>query len=159
MSDEIKTLNDLSVLAVDDLEPARKLIHTMLKDLGVNQVFLAADGREALEFLGECENMINVIICDWNMPFVTGLEILRQVRTVNPDIPFLMATGNSDSDSVSVAKADGVTGYLIKPFSMGQLEKKLKLVLRILKTRQPASKVLPIMDIETGKEMEVEADN
>ncbi len=132
----IESLSDLRVLAVDDIDQARKLLRGMLKDLGIYQVFMAEDGKEALDFLGDCENMINVIICDWNMPKVTGLEILRQIRTVDPDIPFLMVTGNADPESVKLAKADGVTGYLAKPYSENALKKKLNLILRILKVKQ-----------------------
>ncbi len=127
MSKPVESLSDLTVLAVDDVKEALDLLRLMLKDIGVNQTFTASDGKEALDFLGECENMIHVIICDWNMPRVTGLEILRQVRTVDPDIPFLMATGVSDNESVVVAKSDGVTGYLVKPYSTDQLGKKTEI--------------------------------
>ncbi len=132
----IETLSDLTILAVDDSSQARKLLRATLTDLGVNQVYMAKDGKEALDFLSECENMINVIICDWNMPRVTGLEILRQVRTVDPDIPFLMVTGLADHESVRIAKADGVTGYLAKPYTPNDLKKKLNQILRILKIRR-----------------------
>lgn len=140
MNKPVESLGDLTVLAVDDVKEARDLLRLMLKDIGVNQIFTASDGKEALDFLSECETMINVIICDWNMPRVTGLEILRQVRTVDPDIPFLMATGVSDTESVEVAKGDGVTGYLVKPYSAEQLEKKLKFILRILKVQNRKTK-------------------
>lgn len=140
MNKPVESLGDLTVLAVDDVKEARDLLRLMLKDIGVNQIFTASDGKEALDFLSECETMINVIICDWNMPRVTGLEILRQVRTVDPDIPFLMATGVSDNESVEVAKGDGVTGYLVKPYSAEQLEKKLKFILRILKVQNRKTK-------------------
>ena len=135
-SGRIEALKDLRVLAVDDSSQARKLLRDMLADLGIHQVYMAEDGKEALDFLGECENMTNVIICDWNMPRVTGLEILRQVRTVDPDIPFLMSTGMADTESVMLAKSDGVTGYLAKPYTVNDLEKKLNQILRILKFRR-----------------------
>ncbi len=131
----VEALRDLKILAVDDSIQARKLLRATLADFGVNQVYMAKDGKEALDFLSECENMINVIICDWNMPRVTGLEILRQVRTVDPDIPFLMVTGLADHESVRIAKADGVTGYLAKPYTQDDLKKKLNQILRILKVR------------------------
>jgi CheY-like chemotaxis protein len=132
----VENINDMSVLAVDDNSQARALIRETLKDLGIDQIFMAKDGREALDFLGNCDDMIHVIICDWNMPGMTGLEILRQVRTVDPDIPFMMLTGAVDMESVATAKNHGVTSYLAKPFSPAQLEKKLSQILRIVKLRQ-----------------------
>ena len=136
MSDDIQGVNDLKILAVEDNLQARALLQTILRELGVGQIFMAKDGKEGLDFLGDCDEMINVIVCDWNMPRVTGLEFLRQVRTVDPGIPFLMLTGAADLDSVKTAKENGVTGYLAKPYSQNDLEKKLKQVLRILMVRQ-----------------------
>jgi two-component system chemotaxis response regulator CheY len=132
----INSLADLRVLAVEDNVQARALLRSTLKELGIDQIFMAKDGKEALDFLADCDEMINVIVCDWNMPRVTGLEILRQVRTVDRDIPFMMLTGAADLDSVSIAKESGVTSYLAKPYSQDDLGKKLKQILRILKVRQ-----------------------
>ena len=67
--------------------------------------------------------MIKLIICDWNMPGMTGLEILRRVRTVDLDIPLMMLTGAADMESVANAKLSGVTSYLTKPFTQEDLEK------------------------------------
>ena len=132
----IESLSDLKVLAVEDNVEARALLQTTLRELRVGQIFMAKDGKEALDFLGDCDEMINTIICDWNMPRVTGLAFLRQVRTVDPDIPFMMLTGAADHESIRVAKENGVTSYLAKPYSETDLGKKLKRVLRILKFRQ-----------------------
>ena len=100
---------DLNILAVEDQLPALRLLKSILADIGIRQVYTARTGKEALAFLGDCETMTDVILCDWNMPGMTGLDLLRQVRTVNPDIPFLMVTGASDRDSVFQAKENGVT--------------------------------------------------
>lgn len=135
MSGTIESISDLGILAVDDSDQARGLLQLTLKELGVHQTFMAKDGKEALEFLDDCYEMIDVILCDWDMPRVTGLEVLRQVRTVDPDIPFIMVTGAADRESVSIAKADGVSSYLTKPYSSEDLEKKLRQVVRIFKVR------------------------
>lgn len=132
----VECLNDLIVLAVEDQSEAMRLLRSMLTDLGINQIYTAQNGKDALEFLDDCEEMINLIICDWNLPQVTGLELLRQIRTADPDIPFLMVTGASDRESVMVAKENGVTGYLAKPYSQNDLEKKLNLVLRVMRAKQ-----------------------
>lgn len=127
-----KSIEDLSVLVVDDEGSVTRLIRMMLTDLGVAQVFTAKDGREALDFLGDFDDMIDVIICDWNMPRVSGLNLLQQIRTVDPDVPFLMLTGRADADSVKAARDVGVSGYMLKPFSAEQLHAKLTTVARSL---------------------------
>ena len=129
-----KAFKDLSVLVVDDEGSVTRLVRMMLTDLGVAQVFTAKDGREALDFLGDFDDMIDVIICDWNMPRVSGLNLLQQIRTVDPDVPFLMLTGRADADSVKAARDVGVTGYMLKPFSAEQLHAKLNTVARGLQT-------------------------
>ena len=126
---------ELKILAVEDHPQTMKLLQSMLADIGIRQVFTAITGREALDFLGDCEELVDVILCDWNLPEMSGYEVLRQVRSVNPDIPFLMVTGTSDPKSVLQAKNNGVTGYLVKPFSKADLKKKIRLLQRVLDAR------------------------
>jgi len=121
----------LKVLIVEDQADARAMIRNVLSELGITQMFEANDGQEALKFMDTAFDFVNLIICDWNMPGLSGVEFLRQLRTVDPDTPFLMITGRSDMDSVVEAKTSGVSGYIRKPFSPAQLEAKL----RIIKTR------------------------
>lgn len=128
-------IRDLRVLVVDDSTEALNLIRAMLQELGLNQVFVSKDGKDALDFLGACDDLVNVILCDWNMPRLTGIELLRQVRSVDPGFPFIMVTGAADLDAVKEAKANGVTGYILKPFSARQLQKKLRAVARLLAAR------------------------
>ncbi|MGH1398904.1 MAG: response regulator [Alphaproteobacteria bacterium] len=119
----------LKVLIVEDQQEARAMIRNMLMELGINQVFDAADGRQALDFMDSAFDFVNLIMCDWNMPNMSGVEFLRQLRSVDPDVPFLMVSGRADMDSVMEAKGSGVTGYITKPFSAQQLEAKLRIVL------------------------------
>ncbi|MBI3451731.1 MAG: response regulator [Rhodospirillales bacterium] len=121
----VSNFSDLGVLVVDDESSVTRLLKMMLTDLGISQVFVARDGRDALKFLGEYSESVNIIICDWNMPRMSGLELLQQVRTADPDTMFLMLTGRNDIDSVKAARDFGVNGYLLKPFSAEQLRKKL----------------------------------
>ena len=125
--DEIK---DLKVLIVEDQIESRAMLKNMLSERGINQVFEASDGSQALKFIDSAFDFIDLVICDWNMPKMTGVELLRQLRTVDPDVPFLMITGRSDIESVVEAKASGVTGYIRKPFSPVQLEEKLVAIVR-----------------------------
>lgn len=119
---------DLKILLIDDQASARAMLRNMLMELGVTQSFEAPDGREALRFIDSAFDFINLIICDWNMPAMSGVELLRQLRTVDPDLPFLMVTGRSDMESVIEAKSSGVTAYIRKPFSAKQLEAKLRII-------------------------------
>ncbi len=118
-------LQRLNVLIVEDNARTLKLIQVVLKDMGVGQAFTARDGREAQMFLDGAGDLINLIICDWNMPRMTGLDLLKQVRMTYPEMPFLMVTARGTIDSVMAAKKSGVSAYVVKPFSPAELEQKV----------------------------------
>lgn len=118
-------LQKLHILVVEDNPRTLKLIQAVLKDMGVGQAFTANDGREAQSFLDAGGELINLIICDWNMPRMSGLELLKQVRMSYPDMPFLMVTARGTIDSVTAAKKNGVSAYVVKPFSPAELEQKV----------------------------------
>ena len=122
-------LSGLKVLIVEDQQDARSMLRHMLGELGINQIFEAHDGREGLRFMDSAFDFVDMVICDWNMPSMTGVEFLRQLRTANGSVPFLMVTGRADMDSVVEAKSAGVTGYIRKPFSHRELEAKLRIIL------------------------------
>ncbi len=126
-------LEELKVLIVEDQQDARAMLRNMLSELGITQIFEAGDGREAMRFMDSAFDFVNVIVCDWNMPSMTGVEFLRQLRTVDGDVPFLMVSGRSDMNSVVEAKTAGVTGYIRKPFSPAQLETKLRVIMKRMK--------------------------
>lgn len=121
-------IKDLKVLVVEDQKEARSMLRNMLYELGVTQVFESSDGREALNFMDAAFDFVDIVLCDWNMPNMSGVELLRQLRSVDPVVPFLMITGRSDIESVTEAKASGVTAYIRKPFSAAQLEAKLRVL-------------------------------
>ncbi len=139
MPGKSEKLEDLKVLIVEDQPEARAMLRNMLAELAITQIFEAKDGREALNFVDSAFDFINIVICDWNMPQMTGVEFLRQLRTVDPDMPFLMITGRSDIESVVEAKSSGVTGYIRKPFSSQQLEAKLRIIMQRMVARAAAS--------------------
>lgn len=124
----MSSLSAMRVLIVEDQQEARSMLRNMLLELGINQIFEASDGRDALTFLDSAMDLIDMVICDWNMPRMNGVELLRQLRTVNPEVPFLMITGRGDMQSVVEAKGSGVSGYIRKPFSPAQLEVKLRVM-------------------------------
>lgn len=120
--------SDFRVLVVEDQSDVRSMLRKVLSDLGITQIFEASDGREALLFMDDAFDFVNLVICDWNMPSMSGMDLLRQLRTVNNDMPFLMITGRSDKDSVVAAKGAGVSAYIRKPFSPKQVEAKLRIL-------------------------------
>ncbi len=122
-------LPDLNVLVVDDENSVLRLIKMVLADFGVTQVFTAKNGAKALALLGSFDE-IDVVICDWNMPGMSGLNLLQQVRTVDRELPFIMLTGRADLSSVMEARDFGVSDYLIKPFTPENLEAKLARLIR-----------------------------
>lgn len=132
MIDEGLDLAHLGVLVVEDSREMRKIMQGMLTDLGINQVFMAKDGMEALHFMGDCYDMIDVVVADWNMPNMDGNELLRQIRSADPDVPFIMITGRGDKESVIEAKISGVSSYIVKPFSIEQLQGKLSVMARMI---------------------------
>lgn len=129
-------LESLRVLIVDDERSVVKILRMMLANIGVTQIFTAKDGVEALEFLGACDEMVNTIICDWNMPRMSGIKLLEQVRSTDPDMAFVMVTGRATLDAVYDAKSFNVTGFVAKPFSQDEIRKKLELVARKISDQQ-----------------------
>ena len=123
-------LSDLKVLVVEDSPAAAKLLQMVLAGLGIHQTFIARDGKAAQDFLDAADDLVDLIICDWKMPRMSGLELLCQVRTVDPEIPFMMVTGNADLESVQAAKKSGVDAYITKPFSPKELVARIKAVMR-----------------------------
>ena len=121
----------LTVLLVEDDGFALKLAQSVLKNLGVGHVLLARDGAEAIRILDSKATKADLIISDWNMPNVTGLDLLQHVRKTWHNMPFIMMTGRATEDFVLAAKENGVNGYVIKPFSPDQLMRKIQSVFNI----------------------------
>ncbi|MSP47993.1 MAG: response regulator [Alphaproteobacteria bacterium] len=127
----------LTVLLVEDDGFALKLAQSVLKNLGVGHVVLARDGAEAIRVLDSKATKADLIISDWNMPNVTGLDLLRHVRKTWQNMPFIMLTGRASEDFVLAAKENGVNGYVVKPFSPDQLMKKIQAVFNIMTPEPP----------------------
>lgn len=121
-------IDKLKILVIEDQQDARAMLRNMLGELGITQIFEAGSGREGMRFLDSAFDFVDLILCDWNMPEMNGITLLKQLRTVDPELPFLMITGRSDMDSVFEAKTAGVTAYIKKPFSLTQLEAKLRII-------------------------------
>jgi len=123
--------NDLCILIVDDFPIMRGIIRRMLtKRFGLNNIIEADDGIAAWEKLNE--EKIDLIICDWNMPNMTGIALLKKIRAEKrfASLPFVMVTAEGKKENVIEATKAGVTGFIIKPFTAKDLGKKLKLILQ-----------------------------
>ena len=139
-----KNADPLRVLLVDDNVQALQLTKRMLHDLGITQVFTAKNGVEALSLLGsfDGESLVDLVLCDWNMPEMSGMELLQQLRTADQELLFFMVTGQADRASVSEAKAYGVNGFIKKPFSTDQLGNKITVAARVIAHRKEESLAL-----------------
>lgn len=120
----------MKILAVDDFPTMRKIVRNLLKQIGYENVIDADDGITAKEVL-ETNDSIEFIISDWNMPQMTGLELLKWVRSNDKvkHLPFLMITAEAEKDNIIEAVKSGVNNYIVKPFSAGTLKEKMDKVL------------------------------
>ncbi|MBP9694001.1 MAG: response regulator [Alphaproteobacteria bacterium] len=120
---------NMNILIVDDYKTMLRIIRNLLKQIGFDHVDEASDGSAALKSLREKD--YGLIISDWNMEPMTGLELLKEVRadTKLKETPFIMITAESKSENVIAAKQAGVNNYIVKPFNAETLKTKLQSVL------------------------------
>jgi two-component system chemotaxis response regulator CheY len=124
----VPAIASLNILIVDDQASMRQLMTYSLEQLGAKHIIAAKNGAEALDKLKTAK--FDMIISDWNMDNIDGLELLKFVRA-NPLIskmPFIMATGNKDKQKVRTAVQSGVNNYVVKPFTVNQLKSKIEAV-------------------------------
>lgn len=116
----------LKVLVVDDFATMRRIVKGVLKQLGFNDIIEAEDGDLALKELHK-EN-VGLIVSDWNMPNMTGLDLLKAVRADAKlkNTPFLMVTAEGQKENVVQAVQAGVSNYIVKPFTPETFSAKLE---------------------------------
>lgn len=119
--------SEMSILIVDDFPTMRKIVRQVLRQLGYNNVQEAEDGAAALTLLRQRGN-IEFIISDWNMPNMTGIELLKAVRADSnlKQLPFLMVTAEADKENIIEAVKSGVSSYIVKPFNAATLKEKIE---------------------------------
>lgn len=117
-------------LIVDDSSTMRRIIINTLNKLGYQEVAEAGNGREGMERLNS-GGAVDLIITDWNMPEMTGIEFIRSVRSTPAvkDIPVLMVTTNAAKDDILEALKAGVNSYVVKPFTPDVMKEKIEAVL------------------------------
>ena len=120
---------NMAVLVVDDYKTMLRIIRNLLNQLQFTNVHEATDGDAALTKLRD--NKFGLVISDWNMEPMTGLQLLREVRADADlkDTPFIMITAESKTENVIAAKEAGVSNYIVKPFNAGTLKTKITSVL------------------------------
>ncbi len=120
---------NMPILIVDDYKTMLRIIRNLLKQLGFNNVDEAIDGSSALQKLRDKD--CGLIISDWNMEPMSGLQLLKEVRAdvKLKELPFIMITAESKSENVIAAKEAGVSNYIVKPFNAATLKGKLTTVL------------------------------
>ena len=121
-----KPLDQLRVLVVDDNEQARNLLIMVFERIGVKKIFAANDGLEAQHYLASMSGSVDLIVCDWHMPMMSGLDLLRQIRWGYPDMPFIMLTANSDLTNARAAKDNGATDFIAKPVKAEVVEQRVR---------------------------------
>jgi two-component system chemotaxis response regulator CheY len=117
----------ISILIVDDFPTMRKIVKQVLKQLGYSNVQEAEDGALGLATLKR-DSSIQFVVSDWNMPNMTGIELLKSVRA-DPKLkhlPFLMVTAEADKENIVEAVKSGVSGYIVKPFNAATMKEKLE---------------------------------
>ncbi|MBK67086.1 MAG: two-component system response regulator [Rickettsiales bacterium] len=119
----------MNILVVDDYATMRRIIKNLLKQLGFSNIYEAADGQQALGVIAETN--FGLIISDWNMEPMTGLELLKSVRADDKTkhMPFIMVTAESKTENVIAAKQAGVNNYIVKPFNAETLKTKMASVI------------------------------
>jgi two-component system, chemotaxis family, chemotaxis protein CheY len=119
----------MNVLIVDDYKTMLRIIRNLLKQIDFNNVEEASDGADALSKLRA--GNFGLVISDWNMAPMTGLELLQEVRQDQrlKGLPFIMITAESKTENVVAAKQAGVSNYIVKPFNAETLRDKIEKVL------------------------------
>ena len=112
------------VLVADDSSTMRKIILRSLQAVGVTEITEAADGAEAISLFKPGD--YDLVLTDWNMPGMTGLEVLQGSRAIDANIPVIMVTTEAEKTRVLEAIQAGVSDYLVKPFTADTLREKLE---------------------------------
>ncbi len=116
----------MKILVVDDFSTMRRIVKNLLRDLGFTNTVEADDGKTALPILEA--GGIDFLVTDWNMPGMTGIDLLKAVRA-DPnlvDLPVLMVTAEAKREQIIMAAQAGVNGYVIKPFTAATLKEKIE---------------------------------
>ena len=118
--------SEMKVLVVDDFATMRRIVKNVLRQIGFKNISEADDGKSALKALKS--EKFDLVMCDWNMPEMSGLELLKLIRADEQlkDTPFVMVTAETKKDNILAAVKAGVNNYVVKPFTAETVEQKLR---------------------------------
>jgi two-component system chemotaxis response regulator CheY len=127
MKEDMMADPNMKILVVDDFSTMRRIVRNLLKELGFANVSEAEDGVDALNKL-RGEGNFEFVVSDWNMPNMTGIELLRTIRgdAALKHLPVLMVTAEAKRENIIEAAQAGASGYVVKPFTAATLDEKLK---------------------------------
>lgn len=116
---------NMTILVVDDFSTMRRIVKNILRQLGFNKTIEADDGTTALEKLKS--EKVDFVITDWNMPKMTGLELVKMIRSDSElkHLPILMVTAEALQENIVAAAKAGVNNYIVKPFDAKTLSEKM----------------------------------
>ncbi|RJR36815.1 MAG: response regulator [Deltaproteobacteria bacterium] len=122
----------MRVLVADDFATMRKIVRNILKQIGFDNIVEAEDGQAAVQVLKN--DNIGLVVTDWNMPNMTGLELLQKIRSdpKTANIPVLMVTAEGLKENVVAAVKAGVNNYVVKPFTAEVLQEKIEQIFKKL---------------------------
>jgi two-component system chemotaxis response regulator CheY len=123
---------NMKFLVVDDFSTMRRIVRNLLKELGFNNVEEAEDGVDALAKLRG--GAFQFVISDWNMPNMTGIDLLRNIREDGTlkGLPVLMVTAEAKKENIIAAAQAGASGYVVKPFTSATLDEKLAKIFKTM---------------------------
>ncbi len=124
---------NMKFLVVDDFSTMRRIVRNLLKELGFTNISEAEDGADALNKL-RTEGNFEFVVSDWNMPNMTGIDLLRAIRAdANlKHLPVLMVTAEAKRENIIEAAQAGASGYVVKPFTAATLDEKLKKIFQTM---------------------------
>jgi two-component system chemotaxis response regulator CheY len=119
---------DINILIVDDFSTMRRIVRNIFRELGYHNILEAADGASALSILST--GSVDLLVTDWNMPGMPGLDLLKRVResSVYGSMPVLMLTAEAKREQIVEAARAGANGYIIKPFTTATLKSKIEML-------------------------------
>jgi two-component system chemotaxis response regulator CheY len=121
---------NMKILVVDDMSTMRRIVKNIMKQLGFAKVEEAENGQDALDKLRA--EPFGFVISDWNMPVMTGIDLLRAIRADDKlkDIPVLMVTAEAQKENLVEAIKAGVSNYIVKPFTAEVLQEKMNKIFK-----------------------------
>jgi len=125
------TIADKLVLVVEDTSSSRILVSGLVRGLGAHRVVSATDGIDALAKTLDKGLVPDVVLCDWVMPNMDGLELLTRIKAGHAEVKFIMMTVKTEAEAVIMARQHGVNGYVAKPFTRESLLAALAKVLGV----------------------------